>query len=157
MKVIFLKDVEKEGKKFEIKEVKDGYARNFLIPKGLAKPATKTALIWLEVQKEIEARKAEEDLTKIQERAAAIDNREVIIPVKVGDEEQLFESIAAQKISEKLKEMGFDIKKNQIMLSEPIKELGEFPIKIKFEHNLESEIRIIVVKAEEEKKKNNKI
>jgi large subunit ribosomal protein L9 len=150
MQVIFLKDVEKIGKKFEVKEVKDGYARNFLLPQGLVKPATKEALEWLEVQKEIQGKKAEDDLKKAQELASSLDDLEVAIPVKTGDSDQLFESVTAQKISEKLKEMGFDIKKSQIGLKEPIKEIGEFPIKIKLEHNLEVEIRVEVTKSEQE-------
>jgi len=145
MRIILLQDVENLGKKYDIKEVADGYARNFLIPKGLAKPATKEALKWLEIQKEIEAKKAEEELKKIQDLVSNIEKLEIIISVKVGEEGRLFESITAQKISEKLKETGFNIKKNQIDLAEPIKELGEFPVKIHFEHNLEAEIRIIVV------------
>jgi len=149
MKVILLKDVEKLGKKFEIKEVKNGYARNFLIPRGLAKLATKEVLVRLEIQKEIQEKKAEEDLQKTQELASTIDDLEVAISVKTGQEGQLFESINAQRISEKLKEMGFEIKKTQIELPEPIKEIGEFPIKIKLEHNLEVEIRVIVNKEEE--------
>ena len=132
MRVILLQDIEKLGKKYDTKEVADGYARNFLIPQGLAKPATEEALIWLETKKEIEAKKAEEELKKIQEKATAIDGQELIIPVKIGEEGQLFESITSQKISEKLKELGFEIKKTQIDLPKPIKELGEFPIKIKF-------------------------
>ena len=144
MRVILLQDIEKIGKKHEVKEVKNGYARNFLIAKGLAKPATKEALKWLGLQKEIETKKAEEELKKAQQIASAIDGQEIIMPVKTGEEDQLFESITAQKISEKLKELGFDVKKGQISLTEPIKELGEFPIKIKFEHNLEAEIKIIV-------------
>jgi len=145
MRIILLQDIENLGKKYEIKEVKDGYARNFLIPKGLAKPATEEALKWLETQKEAEAKKAEEELKMVQERATAIDGQEVIIPVKIGEDGQLFESITSQKISEKLKELGFEIRKTQIDLLEPIKELGEFPVKIKFEHNLEAEIRVIVI------------
>ena len=148
MQVILLKDVDKIGKKFEVKEVKDGYARNFLIPQGLVKQATKEAITWLETQKEIEEKKAEESLKKIQDVASAIDDQEVLIQVQVGGEDQLFESVTSQKISDKLKELGFDIKKSQIELSQPIKEIGEFPVKIKFEHNLESEIRVIVSKAE---------
>ena len=149
MRVILLQDIENLGKKYDVKEVADGYARNFLIPKGLAKPATEEALKWLETQKEAEAKKAEEELKMVQERATAIDGQEVIIPVKIGEDGQLFESITSQKISEKLKELGFEIKKTQIDLSEPIKELGEFPVKIKFEHNLEAEIRIIVTEEKE--------
>jgi len=145
MRVILLQDIEKLGKKYDVKEVADGYARNFLIPKGLAKIATKENLKWLETQKEIEVKKAEEELKKVQKTASTIDGQEIIIPVKVGEEGQLFESITSQKIAEKLKELGFDIKKTQIDLIEPIKELGEYPVKIKFEHNLEAEIRIIIV------------
>jgi len=153
MQVILLKDIDKVGKKFEVKEVKDGYARNFLIPQGLAKPATKEALLWLETQKGIVEKKAEDELKKIQQVASAIDDQEVMIQVKVGDDDQLFESITPQKITEKLKEAGFEIKKSQIQLSEPIKEVGEFPVKIKFEHNLEAEIKVIVTKEEKEKAK----
>jgi len=149
MRVILLQDVENLGKKYETKEVKTGYARNFLIPKGLAKAATKETLQWLKTQQEVETKKAEEDLKKAQELASSIDDQEVIIPVKIGEEGQLFESITSQKISEKLKELGFDIKKIQIDLPEPIKELGEFPVKIKFEHNLEAEIKVIVTKEGE--------
>jgi len=145
MKVILLQDVENLGKKYEVKNVKAGYARNFLIPKGLAKPATKEAMRWLETQKEIAQKKAEEELKKIQDLASSLDGQDFTFQVKVGEEGQLYESITVQKICEKLKESGFEIKKNQILLDEPIKELGEFSVKIKFEHNLEAEIKVIVV------------
>jgi len=144
MKVILLQDIEKLGKKYETKEVKDGYARNFLIAKGLAKKADKKTLLWVETQKEIEAKKSEEDLKKIQELASAIDGQELLISAKIGDKGQLFESIGVQKISEKIKELGFEVKKNQLKLENPLKELGEYPIKIKFEHNLEAEIKVII-------------
>ena len=144
MKVILLKDIEKIGKKYEVKEVASGHARNFLIPKGFAKPATKTALIWLETQKEIEAKKAEEELKGFQDKATALDGQEFAFAVKIGDEGQLFESINAQKIVEKLKDAGFEIKKSQIILEDPIKSFGEFPVKIKLEHNLEAEIKVII-------------
>ncbi len=144
MRVILLQDIDKLGKKYEVKNVSDGHARNFLIPKGLAKPATEESLKWLETQKEILAKKAEEDLKTVQERASNIDGLEVVIPVKIGDEGQLYESVTCQKISEKLKELGFEIKKSQIILEDPLKETGEFPVKVRFEHNLESEIKVIV-------------
>lgn len=144
MKVILLQDVDKVGKKYEVKRVASGYARNFLIPKGLAKLATEKSLEWLETQKEILKKKAEEELKTVQGRASGLDGLEVIIPVKIGEEEQLYESISAQKISDKLKEAGFNIKKSQIALKEPIKELGEHPVKVHFEHNLETEIKVIV-------------
>lgn len=148
MKIILLKDVENLGKKYEVRNVKAGYARNFLIPEKLAKPATKETLKWLEVQKQISTKKVEEELKGVQELASSIDGQEIMIKVKVGEKDQLFESITPQKISEKLKELGFEIKKNKILLEEPIKELGEFPVKIRLEHNLESEIRVILIQEE---------
>lgn len=144
MKVILLQNVDKVGKKFQVKNVSDGYAMNFLFPKNLAKPATPEALKWLEIQMEIQSKKAEEDLKEVEVKVAGIDGAEIIIPVKIGDEGQLFESITAQKIADKLKESGLEVKKNQIILNSPIKEVGEFPVKIHFDHNLEAEIKVII-------------
>ena len=144
MKVILLQDVEKLGKKYDLKEVKDGYARNFLLPGKLASHATKEALKCLEKQKELIEKEAEEDLKKSQELASKLDGLELSIAIKIGEEGQLFESITSQKILEKLKEMGFEVKKSQISLEKPIKELGEFPVKINLDHNLEIEIKLIV-------------
>lgn len=144
MKVILLKEVKNLGQKYEIKEVKDGYARNFLIPKGLVKPATKENLEWLRKQKEKIEEKAEKELEKIQELASSVEGLEVTIPVKVGEKGQLFEKINPAKVARQISQMGYDIKSNQIEMPSEIKELGEFPAKITFDHNLESEIRIIV-------------
>lgn len=152
MKVILLQDVDGLGKKYEIKEVKNGHARNFLLPQKLAKAATKTALKWLADQKEVIEKEAEEDLKKAQAVASELDGAEVSISVKVGDEGQLFESINNQKIIDRLKEMGFEVKKSQIKLKDPIKDLGEFPISISLDHNLEAEIKLIVTAEKVEKK-----
>ena len=149
MKVILLKDVEKIGRKYEVKIVKAGYARNFLIPQGLAKIADEKTLAWVEKQREVAEKKAEEELEKVGSLASKMDELEVEIPVKLGEKEQLFEKVTAQKIAAHLKELGYEIKKSQIELAQEITELGEFEVKIKFEHNLETQIKVIVV---EEKK-----
>ena len=70
--------------------------------------------------------------------------------MKVGDEGQLFESVNVQKIQERIKEMGFEVAKNQIKLEQPIKGLGEFPVKVTFEHNLEATISVIITEKAEE-------
>ena len=150
MKVILLQDVNKIGKKYEVKNVSDSHARNFLIPRGFVKPATKEALEWLEVQREILRKSAENDLKKTEGAASSIDGMELIITVKIGDEGQLFESINVQKISEKFKELGFDVKKSQIALENPIKETGEFPVKIHFPHNLEAQIKVIITEQKDD-------
>jgi len=149
MKVILLKDIEKLGKKYEVKEVSDGYARNFLIRRGLAKPATEKLIKWAEEQRKLAEKKAQEQLKKVQKLASKLDGQEIEFVVKVGKQEELFESINQTKIAKKLKEMGFDIKKTQVELEKPIKELGEFPVKINLDQGLEAEIRVIVVSEEE--------
>ena len=150
MKVILLQDIPKLGKKFEVKVVADGHAQNQLIPKGLVKLATKEALEWVEMQKELAGKVAEESLAESQEMASKLDDMEVQIVVKVGEEGQLYEAVNAQKIVDRLKEMGYGIKKSQINLEDPLKELGEFPVKLSFEHNLETEIRVIIAEQQAE-------
>jgi len=149
MKVILLKDIENIGEKFEIREVANGYARNFLIPKGLVKLATKENLKWLEDQKAMIAEKAEVELKDVQEIVSKMDGLEIVVPVKTAKQDKIFGSITSAKIVELLEEQGFKIKKSQIQLESPIKEVGERSVKISFAHGLEAEIRIIV---EEEKK-----
>jgi large subunit ribosomal protein L9 len=144
MKVILLQDVAELGKKYDLKEVPDGYGRNFLIPKKLAKQADKESMAWVNKQKLDKEHKAEEDLKKIQKTASDLDGREIEFLIKTGDEGQLFESVNALKIAKKLKEDGFDVKKDQINLKDPIKEVGEFPIKITLDQGLEIEIRLII-------------
>jgi len=144
MKVILLQDVEGLGKKYEIKEVKNGHARNLLLPEKLARAATKEALKWLSDQKGVIEKEVEEDLKRVQALASELDGLEINIAVKVGDEGQLFESINSQKVVEKLKEQGIEVKKSQVKLESPIKAVGEFPISISLDHNLEAEIKLIV-------------
>ena len=151
MRVILLQNVENIGKQFEVKEVAAGYARNYLFPSNFAKPATPEALAWLQVQKDILEKKAEEHLKGVQATATGLDDLEVVLLMKVGEEGQLFESVNSQKVAEKLKELGYEVKKNQVQLAEPLKELGEFPVKITFDHNLEATIRLIITEEPSEK------
>lgn len=149
MKVILLRDVPNTGKKNEIKEVSSGFARNFLIPKGLAVVADNDSMKKMEMRREAEAERAADELKETEAIVSKIDGQEVEIEVKVGSEGQLFQAISKQKISERLKEMGFNVNKDDVVLETPIKEIGEFPVKLKFAHNLEAEIRIIIKGSEE--------
>lgn len=153
MKVILLQDIENIGKKGDIKRVANGYARNFLFPKKLAKIATKEAIEELEKQKELETKKAEEELKATQEIVSKIDGLEIEMPVKVDEEGKLYGSINEVEISKILTNKRFDIKKKQIKIPQPIKEIGEYQVTILFDHNLEAEIKIIV---SEEKEKESK-
>jgi len=150
MKVILLEKIEGLGEKYEVKEVKDGYASNFLIPRGLAKVATEQALIDLEDMRAQEVQMQEQELHVVEGVAEQLDGQEIEFKVKLGEEGQLFESINKTKIAKKLVELGFEVNKNQIELESPIKETGEFPIKINLEHNLEANITLIIEGEEKE-------
>jgi len=145
MKVVLLENVDNVGKKYEIKEVSDGFARNFLFPQGLAEPATEELTEWAQEQMSQKAEKAKEDLEQKGKMASEMDGLELEIPVKVGDKGQFFEKVSAKKIAEALKKMGYDVSRNQVELKSPIEEIGEFEIKVKFDHNLETDIKVIVV------------
>ncbi len=145
MKVILLKDIPKLGRKFEIKNVSDGYANNYLIPNKLAVIANKKNLAIIEKEKEVLEKKAEKELKEIQEMVAQIDGLELVMKVKINEKNgKIYGSVNNQKIYEELAKKGFEIKKEQIALNEPIKALGEYPVKIVFDHNLEAEIKVIV-------------
>jgi large subunit ribosomal protein L9 len=151
MKVILLKNIEKVGKKYEVKELSPGYVRNFLMPRGLAKMASPSNLEWLERLKNKRSFKAELELKKVQSLVSKIDGLEIEIKVKQNKKGKIFGSIGPSKIAEKLKDMGFRIKKSQIELVSPIKELGEYPVKISFSHGLEAEAVAIVSLEEGER------
>lgn len=149
MKVILLENVDNLGKKHEVKDVPAGFARNFLIPKGLVIIASEENMKKLEDEKQKDEEKSAKELEQMEKQASQLDGMEVVIDVAVGKEGQLFQSINKQKISEQLKEMGFEVDKNHVDLKTPIKEVGEFPVKIKFEHNLEAEIKVIISEKKE--------
>ncbi|HPM39206.1 MAG TPA: 50S ribosomal protein L9 [Candidatus Paceibacterota bacterium] len=144
MKVILLRDIKKLGKKFEVKEVSPGYARNLLIPNGYAILADKQSLKRLESQKNIEMKKAEERQKENEKMIKELEGKEIKIDTKIGDKGQLFETINEQKIADKLKEMGFAVEKSNIEINEPIKCQGEYLVKLKLDNNLEGKIKIII-------------
>lgn len=155
MKVILLEDIEKLGKKFEVVEVADGYARNFLIPKNLAEPATKETRERLKVLKEAEVKRAEEELAKIQELATKLDGQEIEIKAKLKEDGGLFGSINAASIAEALAKQGLYIKKSWVKLEKPIKEVGEYDVVLELEHGLEAKIKVIVGEEKEEVESKN--
>jgi large subunit ribosomal protein L9 len=147
MKVILLKDVNKLGKMGDAKEVAEGYGRNFLIPRGLAKVATEQAVAQIEETRKAAERKAESELNKFQELAEKLEGVEIVIKAKAEEGGKLYGSVGEEQIVSKLKEGGFDIKKEQIVLEKPIKDLGGHEVVIQLNHGLEA--RIYVTVAEE--------
>ena len=144
MKIILQKDVDDLGKEGEIKEVSDGFARNYLIPEGLAKMATEKKVKQVEKEREKKKAEKEKELKELEEKATKLDGQEVEVGVKVGEEGQLYESVTAGKIQNALKEEGMEVKRKQIELEDAIEELGEFTVSLNFKHNLEAQIRVIV-------------
>ena len=130
MKVIFLKDLKGQGKKDEIKEVKDGYAENFLIAKGYAVKLTEQSLSKFNrdkaKEKDLDDKNREEAL-KIKEK---IEKEELIFKVKTGEADKVFGSISPKQIKEELDKKGYSIDKKDILLDHPIQSLGYHDIKI---------------------------
>ena len=143
MKILLIKDVKGLGKAGEIKNVKDGYARNFLVPKGMAKIATPEVI--KEWEKEEAKRKAEleKELKKINELKTKLENETLIIKHKLGANGQLIGSVTNKEIAEILKEKGFDIDKKNIE-HKTIKAPGIYNIDVKLGHSIHARIKLNV-------------
>jgi len=143
MKVILLKDVPELGVEGEVKEVALGYARNFLIPKGLAEEATEERIQEIEAKKAKEAKIAEADLEKTEKLVGQLEGQTVEITAKASEEGTLYGAVSAIKIAEALKKLGFEFNKEQINAGH-IKELGEHELVINLDHGLEARITLII-------------
>ena len=147
MKVILLKDISGLGHRLEIKDVSDGYARNYLLPHKLVEIANAANLKKIqEYQKSLE-RKRQEKEKEIQKLANQLDKTVLTVSAKVGEKGKLFESITEQKIADLLNQQGLPVQKSQIDLEEPIKTLGNFPVAIKVTPNIISQIQLRVKAA----------
>ena len=146
MKVILKVDVDGLGRLGEVVSVKDGYARNYLIPRGLAFKETKGNLRIYEEMKKKEALKLNRDLRASRRMAEAIEKASVTIPVPVGEEDRMFGAVIPQTISEALAEQGFQVDRKKIELEEPIKALGVYTVPIKIHPQVEAKVKVWVVK-----------
>jgi large subunit ribosomal protein L9 len=146
MKVILQKDIPNLGDAGDIKEVSDGYARNFLLPRKLVIVANDSSKRASEHQKKLIKIKKEKRKKSSEKLAAGLVGIEVKITVQVGEEGKLFGSVTAIDIARKLKEQGFDIDKRKIIIETPIKQEGEYAIKIKLDEGQTPEIKVIVAK-----------
>lgn len=142
MKIILLKDIQKLGKRGDIKEVSDGHAKNLLIPQKLAAVATADILKRIEKENKEAEKKAQEELAKLKEMAEKLNGFEVKVPLKMGEDGKPFGSITVIKIISVLKKAGFDIEKSQIDLEENIKSMGSRDVKLKFGHGVETMIKV---------------
>jgi len=154
MKIIIKKDFELIGSAGDIKEVKNGYARNYLIPRGIASAATPSNIkAFGEVTKQ-RKRKVDKETTDARKLATIIETNPLTITAKTAEEDKIYGSVTAQMIHDLLKEKGFEqIDRRKIHLHEPIRTLGEHIVDVKLYSNVIAKLKIIVEKekAEEDK------
>ena len=144
MKVILIKDIRDLGSVGDIKEVADGYARNFLIPRKYVEAATKNAIRQAEELKIKKEKRAKENLEKAEGVAEKLKGVSVIIKSKTDKSGKLYAAIKGEEISKALKDKGFKIDKNKIVIKETIKEMGDYEVAVSFDHGLEVEIGVVV-------------
>ncbi|MBO4601481.1 MAG: 50S ribosomal protein L9 [Bacilli bacterium] len=146
MKVILLQDVKKQGKKDDIINVSDGYAHNFLIKNGLAVPYTETSKNVLD--KQIKKRNDDEEklVESLNEIKKKLENKNLEFKVKTGKEDQVFGTISTKQISDKLKELGFDIDKKKISSKTNIDTLGTHIVDIELHKKVKFTINVILKK-----------
>ena len=143
MKVIFLKNLSNISVKGEIKEVSDGYANNFLIPKGFAKTATQTLLAQIAKEEQEAREKLKRAASKLEELKKELEKREFTIKVKMGDKGQIFGGVHEKDIAKAVSnKMGTKIEKNQVIISEDFKQLGARTVKIKLGNGLLSQLKL---------------
>ena len=146
MKVIFNVDVKGQGKKGEMKEVSEGYGRNFLLPRKLAVEATPDNLNAYKLKEKAKAAQIAAEKAAALENAKALESIVVKIPAKAGAAGKLFGAVTSQEISDALKaQCGIEIEKQKIVQAEPIKTYGSFDVKCKFGYEIAGTIHILVV------------
>lgn len=146
MKVILLSDVKGTGKKDEILEVNDGFARNFLLKKGLAQEATKQNVNMLNHKKKLEEERLAQELADAKVLADKISHTEVSVKVRCGENGKMFGAATGAEISAALKEQGIEVDKKKIVLKENIKEYGLYNVTVKVYANVHATLKVNVVK-----------
>lgn len=146
MEIILRQDYDGLGKTGETVKVKDGFARNFLIPRGIAYIASKANLKRLENDLKQLTWRQERDRKQAQELAQKLENISCTIAVQVGEEDKLFGSVTSQNIADALAAQGFEVDKRKILLEDPIKSLGIYSVPIKLQSEVEATVKVWVVK-----------
>ena len=148
MKVILLEDVKALGKKGQVVNVSDGYARNLLLPKKLGVEATGKNMNDLKLQKAHEDKGAQENLDAAKAFAEELKDKQVTVGIKVGEGGRTFGSISAKEIAEAAKaQLGYELDKKKLQLSAPIKELGTTMVPIKLHPKVTGELKVVVKEA----------
>lgn len=146
MKVILRQNIESLGQIGDVVDVKEGYARNYLIPRKYAYAALKGNLKALEEEKKYINKKKEKEVQDAEKLAAALGEVSVTIPVQVGEEDKIFGSVTNQMIADALAEKGYEIDRRKIEVDDQIKALGIYEVKVKLHAQVSSTIKVWVVR-----------
>lgn len=144
MKVIFLKDVKGQGKKGEVKEVSEGYAQNFLLPRGLVSIATGGNVKTLENQTAAEQKRKEQEKQEAIELGKKLEEMTIVLKAKAGAGGRLFGAITSKQVAEAVVKAGYKIDKRKIEMSEPIRGLGVTQIPVKLHPEVKATIKVQV-------------
>jgi large subunit ribosomal protein L9 len=144
VKIILRKNVDKLGDQGEVVTVKDGYARNYLIPRGVAIRATEGTLKAMETEKKQRAFKIERERKSARDLSDSITRLTLVIKVKAGDEGKLYGTVTTQMVSDALKEKGFDVDRKHITIEPAIKQVGKHVVTAKYYSDVQGEINIDV-------------
>ena len=148
MKVIFSTDVRGQGKKGEMKEVSDGYARNYLIPRGLAAEATADNINAMKLKEKAKAAQIAREKAQAEENARKLEGVQVLIRARAGSSGKLFGAVTSQEICDALKEQfGIEIEKNKIVQADPIKTFGSYQVKAKLGYEVSGIVNVLVIEA----------
>lgn len=146
MEIILRKDVDRLGKMGDQVKVKDGYARNFLIPRGLAFQVTSSCLAMIAEEQKLTQAQERRVLKNASDLKEAIEKTSLTVKVLVGQEDKIFGSVTSQVIAELLAEKGIEIDRRKIQLDDPIKALGVYDVPIKLHTDVEAKVKVWVVK-----------
>ena len=146
MKVILRQNFETLGQIGDAVDVKDGYARNYLIPRKIAYAALKGNIQALEEEKKNLAKRRQQEIESAEKLAAELEKVSVTIPVQVGEEDKIFGSVTNQMIGDALKEKGYEIDRRKIEIEEPIKALGIYGVSLKIHPSVNAKIKVWVVR-----------
>jgi large subunit ribosomal protein L9 len=146
MKLILRSDVDNLGRLGKIVKVKPGYGRNYLIPKGLAMEATESNLKVFESERKKLQEQVDAVRFQAQRLADKLNSAQVVIQVRVGEGDKLYGSVTTSTIGDALSEMGIELDRKKLVLEEPIRTLGEHPIKVRLHPDVQAELKVAVVR-----------
>ena len=149
MQVILMKEMENLGDVGDVVDVKPGYARNYLVPRGFAIRATKSNLARIEEEREHLVAAAEREIEKATELASEIEGQSLNFPVRAGEEGKLFGSVSSSDIADALAEKGIEVDRRTVQLAEPIKQLGTYKVPIRLSAEVQPEVTVWVVAEED--------